>query len=372
MNNIQDIILNPKFKEYENITNFCIIVNLIKIYNYEVIIYGGGGSAGVIALTYLKRENIIPSYIIDLDESKSGTKLDGIEIISPSQIKNKIHKPNNTYTIIVTSFFETWQKSKITELLHTNNLNKYFYLNNIEGVKTEWLQYYTKNLENIIEFYNSLDDVESKEALTEYIRCVVQNDAYKLNENMTKYKYFGCNTLGEDAIYTHIPNENWINCGSASGDTIYRFVAKGYKFQNIFAFEGEPYAYQILKSNISLLPKEITEKILLFNEFLGLDSSTFNFNSHLKDSKISLINMDIEGAELSVLKDIKELIIKNEPVLAICLYHKKEDIVEIPKFIRNCSKNYHFFIRKYSRSYTTIPHIKDELVLYAVPTNRLA
>ena len=76
---------------------------------------------------------------------------------------------------------------------------------------------------------------------------------------------------------------------------------------------------------------DVLEKIQADNYFLGRDGKTID--NLYADEDISLINMDIEGAELSVLKTAVNIIRKNRPVLSICVYHKAEDLVEIPAWI---------------------------------------
>lgn len=75
--------------------------------------------------------------------------------------------------------------------------------------------------------------------------------------------------------------------------------------------------------------------------------------------KVTYIKLDIEGAELEALKGAQEIIKRDKPKLAICIYHKKEDMVEIPYFIKQLVPEYRLFIRHYSNN-------ECETVLYAV------
>ena len=52
---------------------------------------------------------------------------------------------------------------------------------------------------------------------------------------------------------------------------------------------------------------------------------------------------------------------RSRPILAICVYHKKEDLITIPQFIKSIYKNCRFYLRKHCESDVY------ELVLYAVP-----
>lgn len=76
--------------------------------------------------------------------------------------------------------------------------------------------------------------------------------------------------------------------------------------------------------------------------------------------KVTYIKMDIEGAELEALKGCKNIIRRYMPKLAISVYHKKEDIIEIPKFIKELMPEYKLYLRHYGNG-------ELETVLYALP-----
>lgn len=64
-----------------------------------------------------------------------------------------------------------------------------------------------------------------------------------------------------------------------------------------------------------------------------------------KGINLDFIKADIEGAEMMMLNGAKETIKTYKPVLAICLYHKKYDFMEIPRFISSCCSDYKFYFR---------------------------
>ncbi|SFO07233.1 methyltransferase, FkbM family [Pseudobutyrivibrio sp. UC1225] len=66
------------------------------------------------------------------------------------------------------------------------------------------------------------------------------------------------------------------------------------------------------------------------------------------DKKITFIKMDIEGAELKALEGAKRIIADQRPKLAICVYHRPEDIWEIPMYILELNRDYKFYLRHYS------------------------
>lgn len=57
----------------------------------------------------------------------------------------------------------------------------------------------------------------------------------------------------------------------------------------------------------------------------------------------SFIKIDVEGSEMKVLKGSMEMIRRERPRLAVCVYHRNQDIVEIPLLLHNIMPDYKFF-----------------------------
>lgn len=77
------------------------------------------------------------------------------------------------------------------------------------------------------------------------------------------------------------------------------------------------------------------------------------------EEQITFIKMDIEGSELEALKGARETIQRCKPKLAICIYHKPEDMTEIPLYIHSLVPEYKFYVRHHSNCFS-------ETVLYAI------
>lgn len=74
---------------------------------------------------------------------------------------------------------------------------------------------------------------------------------------------------------------------------------------------------------------------------------------------VTFIKMDIEGSEYHALLGARNTIAMHKPKLAICVYHKPEDIWELPWLIHEMNKEYTFYLRHYSFA-------DNETVLYAL------
>lgn len=88
-----------------------------------------------------------------------------------------------------------------------------------------------------------------------------------------------------------------------------------------------------------------------------------NIDSLVEDGtieRVDFIKMDIEGAELGALKGAARSIKRFMPKLAISIYHKPRDMVEIPLYIHDLGLGYRLFIDHY-----TI--FDGETVVFALP-----
>lgn len=81
----------------------------------------------------------------------------------------------------------------------------------------------------------------------------------------------------------------------------------------------------------------------------------------LIETPIDYIKMDIEGAELAALKGMAHIIKDQAPALAVCVYHRPDDLWSIPLWLSGVQPRYRFHLRVYC-------HQGFELVLYAVRT----
>jgi FkbM family methyltransferase len=142
----------------------------------------------------------------------------------------------------------------------------------------------------------------------------------------------------------------YIDCGAYNGDTILRFVQKYGNNNPIICFEPDNFNFKLLKQNtdkffnVLALNKGCSDKTstLTFRidennrqqctisengetsiDVVKIDHYTNDYQS------VGLIKMDIEGAELSALHGATDTIVRDKPVLSICVYHKADDLITI-------------------------------------------
>lgn len=78
----------------------------------------------------------------------------------------------------------------------------------------------------------------------------------------------------------------------------------------------------------------------------------------LNDEKVTYIKMDVEGSELKTLQGARNIIMRDKPRLAISIYHKPEDFMELALYVLELVPEYKFYIRQYTSD-------TRETVLYA-------
>ena len=76
------------------------------------------------------------------------------------------------------------------------------------------------------------------------------------------------------------------------------------------------------------------------------------------DRTVGFIKTDIEGAELDALHGEKNTILRDKPLLAICVYHLRGDVFAIMDYLHQLLPEYRFLLRHYSTD-------ERETVLYA-------
>ncbi|MDR2532918.1 MAG: FkbM family methyltransferase [Oscillospiraceae bacterium] len=196
--------------------------------------------------------------------------------------------------------------------------------------------------------------------------------ASRLWELSGKPTYFSLKEL------PHSKDEIFVDCGVYDGETIKDFISWSGEYKKIFAFEPDPNCYQISKqnlkdiNNLTLIEAAVSDSIgeaMFMSQGVAsklCDSEgVFSVNlttldSELAGETVTFIKMDIEGAELSALKGAETIIREQKPKLAICVYHKEEDIFEIPDFLWSVNPGYKFYLRQYTDTLV-------ETVLFAIP-----
>lgn len=288
----------PQKIELDKAIEFC------KNHEDKVVIYGAGND--LLILTDLYPDFKI-QLICDKSEQKQKSGWRGIPVISPDEL---LKRKDDVYVAVNTSAFY----KEIVQFLLDNGFRE-------------------DNIINLGAITNSL-----------YSAQYFDKDIIKPQPGEI-FIDGGCFDCGTDKEFI-----KW-----CSGD-----------YERIYAFEPDTISYERCLEECE---KENIKKIEIYNKGLwnrktklsfqqtGRQGSsigggeevisTTSIDAIVGDKSVSFIKLDVEGAELEALQGAEQTISKNHPRLAICIYHKPEDIVTIPEYILSLHNDYKLYIRHY-------------------------
>lgn len=341
----------------------------------DIVLYGAGqGSDWAIRL--LQTENISPALIID---NKTGGYKNDIAVVTYKDFKTEYKDNKEVYFIITAPRYE----AEIEEILKKDfDGNKIFsfecelyysYIHDISNYRT-WL------MENKTEFeklYNTLQDDFSKRTLENVLQGRISGELKFFREIYVPNQYFAKDIiqLGEKEIF--------VDVGAYIGDTVESIInVTNGDYSGIFCFEPDLNCCNLLiqntikYKNINVISKGAwnkKERLYIKKDSehgasaVGVEGDyTIELDcidNCIEDNiEITHIKMDIEGAELNALKGCEKIIKRYQPKLAICIYHRNEDFIEIPKYILSIVPEYKLYMRHHNISGT-------ETVLYAIKSN---
>ena len=329
------------------------------------IIYGAG-EYGKIFLIGLEKEGIKIDCFIDENYSEKtclGKKVYKninnknskvyISVLKHSKkIKEKLTKKGYKYVFdftksVMSSRFILQESSKLNHLWLVEDKDKMF-------------------SEKIYDFKELLRDKKSINLLENItkLRLSLDPQYYTIPEGI---EYFPADV----PILNNLEKIKFVDCGAYIGDTIEELMKQ--KKEVAFSISFEPdHSNLVMLNNQLKKQKENFPNTNFFiyptgvyskNTFLLFDnnkiSSSSNITTQDSNTKILVVNlddtifsaapnylkMDIEGVEKEAILGSKNIIQKYKPNLAICLYHKPQDLWELPLLIHKIEPTYDMYLR---------------------------
>ncbi|MCI9079900.1 MAG: FkbM family methyltransferase, partial [Lachnospiraceae bacterium] len=182
------------------------------------------------------------------------------------------------------------------------------------------------------------------------------------------YSMMACEKGYYSEDYYHITDsEIFVDCGAYNGDSLTKLINYAGGIKKAFCFEPDYSNYLKLNKCVSEIE---CGKIITYLAATGETNKTERFESRgtvssllgagddivhierlddlLSGEKITFMKLDVEGSELATLKGAENIIKNNVPKLAVCLYHKPEDLYEIPLYLKSLVPEYKIKIRHHT------------------------
>lgn len=319
----------------------------------NISIYGAGG-IGNITYNILKEKGCKVRYFIDDNENKVGKTIDNIEIVSSKDISII-----NTSSIIIC----VPCPMHIYEKLINEGCEDVYYFpimmanNNFYDVSL--IQKYMDKINTV---YNLLADDISKEVFVNILKHRITMDFNYFNNIVDERQYF------PNDLFKVNSNECFVDGGAYDGATTLDFIKEcNGNFDYIYTFEPD-------KKNFDELLKKFTDidktKIKPYNAGLYSERGSVGFCNHgnsssfvssvggssvevvkldevVNEHKPTFVKLDIEGSEREAIFGMKNTIVDYSPKLAISIYHKPNDLWDIPLQIYDINASYKIYIRHY-------------------------
>ena len=182
------------------------------------------------------------------------------------------------------------------------------------------------------------------------------------------------------------PGDLVIDAGACWGDTALYFAHKVGRSGKVIAFEFDSENLRLLENNLVVNP-ELRDRITVVQQPLwdepgvpmsatgsgpgtgvGMATeSTAVTRSETIDEwvqknnarRVGFIKLDVERAELRCLRGAEKTLRRDTPALAVCVYHKPEDLYEIPLYLNSLNLGYRFHLGHFTIH-------SEETVLFAV------
>jgi FkbM family methyltransferase len=343
--------------------------------NYTVVIFGAGNTS-ILYQKCFAQEGIKPVYYIDNDISKQNTVFQGVEVISLEKLillKQTFAKP--VLVLICSANIDMCDQIKM-------QLQQYSLLHaTVDSVV------FDQNKQKILQVYNLFEDELSKEI---YARMILSR---ALNVPVPEHivSIDGCFILPPFLVQN--AREIFVDLGAYTGDTVERYIEKKMGvFHRIYAFEPDKLNFVAMAHRAARLKNEWSlpdDKLVLVRAGVGMKTGQALFalpgdgentarlganflmdtgaaeevplyalDDYFKEQKVGFIKADIESYELDMLRGAESIIKRDNPLLAVCIYHNASDMYTIPLFISTLCPDYKLKIRHHTYSFS-------ETVLYA-------
>lgn len=318
------------------------------------------GTAGLLqhALHFCKKNNLTVKFLSDNNEKIHHTIIEGIQVIPPKDI----HKYD--YPILIISMY-AYEIAKQLDNLSIKNYYDFSYVFEYD----RWYQHFDiKFIQTNKEKINQVIDLLADEKSKSFFRSLIK---YRKTSNPIHIQPADFPDYFHPQVSPKY-NDFILDCGAWEGDSAIDFIKKLNNKCKIYCFEPEKETFSTLIKNTKKFEyvQNFNYGVSNENETLYFHKASNNMQHRVVDyvtdnkidvvtldsflsselQKINFIKMDIEGSEMNALLGAKNLIRQYQPKLAICIYHLKGDLWEIPLLIKQLNPNYKLYIGHHSQN----------------------
>lgn len=326
-----------------------------------VVIFGAGDQ-GLGQRKYLSSLGIPVAAFCDNDPQKQGATLKDIPVLSLEEVAAW----NCSVDILLNDSYYAEKQTQIAALDNPSLVPWRFDLFSpvFKGFDHAYVE---EHLDEFERSYQLLEDDCSRKVFCAILNAVCTGDLSYYDAIQSDGEYF------PKDILPMRDDHSYVDVGAFDGNTCQAFADCFHgRYRKIYAFEPVPSsAERVLKRGLprlELYPVAASDQEgsfpFRYNDYCDTPmATTVEFPSgtgpihtlktdtidHVLDGQeATFIKMDIEGSELAALKGAAQTIRTDKPFLAICVYHKREDLITIPQYLKELVPEYKLYLRHHS------------------------
>lgn len=349
----------------------CDLWTYLKRETLPILIYGMGNGADKI-INVLEKYEIEYKDVFASDGFVRGHSYKGKTVLSYSQACEKY---GNNFIILV-SFGS--KLSDVIDRIYSLEQNHKVFCPDVPVCDGALFNedFFNTHEKELFEARSLLYDEKSVEVFDNIIR-------FKLTGKPNYLRITSFNENEVDNILRLDSYKSYADLGAYNGDTIRKYTKICPHINTIYAFEPDirnfkklsKYCEELSNINFFLFNNAVCDfnKALHFSSSGNRNSSgassgsfqhkTVQIEGKALDnvaSQVDFIKYDVEGLEYDALLGSKELIKAYQPDLLVSMYHKSEDMYELPILVNKLNPDYKLYLRR-------LPYIPAwDLNLYAI------
>jgi len=348
-----------------------------------IIAFGAG--IGGEALYHLLKDNHLDSKLLgwsDNNELKWGRSYQSqkLMVIPPNELAEKYG--SDLHIIVCSSAFDKIQVELCDFGVKSENIRLFNFA--FMDLKYTDKSFIYDHIADFDRSFQSLEDEKSRRIYCCLLNYKITKDEKYLLELQNfvddeKNQYF------DNSLYEFLEKDVLLDVGAYTGDTLKSYSEHFVNCSGYYGMEADAYIFNKLHEYV--IKQNMSDKCKIFNYAAWDTRTTLYFDENpgtstitdvggnavkaitiddllLDEDPVTIVKMDIEGAEANALVGARKLIKEDKPILAICVYHKRDDYYHLLDIIKDiCPNEYSFYFRQYRYTPT-------ETVCYAIPKNR--
>ena len=302
-------------------------------------------------------------------------RINGLEVLSPAEL-TEIEGVQ-----VVTAM--RWEV-EIAAQMRSLGLDRVFFREDLKVYEQRWVMqtasFIKNHLEELATVLQLLEDERSRFVMLNILkgRVLMGDPHFALFSMIMEGNQYWALPQFQD-----MPDAVYVDAGPSAGDTIESFIFNNSaRFERIWAFEPGPRWFERLqgelarmsayygfdRQRVTCVPKGLAGKSGLTENWpvyyddpgrliVDFQYETISLDENDFPEPVNIIKADIEGLEMEMLLGGENLIRRQKPKLAICIYHRPEDFFAIPLYLKKLVPEYKMAVRHHAKT-------SSETVLY--------